>query len=393
MTAGDETANDVCGHSSCSDSPSHEAQGTVETVLGRESVGLEVDDVDNGVESQRRLASERLKILGADGPESAHRSALADIILYPTPYPEEEFSGQGIVMAAGGQLQVINAYTVIRALRLQGTKLPVELFYAGEGEMSAQAVEVLNDLEVTCLNIYYMEGVDPSWQLRGWQMKAQAVLRSSFEEVLWIDTDSVPYGDVSRLFEAADYTEFGSLFWQDWSTDPHWLTAEFMKSYGVTMIEGEREMEAGQFLISKSRCWTTLQVVSYMNVNWQHYFRRMYGDKDTWRFAFKLTNQRQGLAPFPADLLGRRDPSGRFCGNTMMHKDPSSRPAFLHRTLQSIPGLPTPSPVQSFNDSYLYSHILKLARSSQKSLSVNAVFVSACTLLGNGLVIWNPCGR
>ncbi len=41
-----------------------------------------------------------------------------------------------------------------------------------------------------------------------------------------------------------------------------------------------------------------------------------------------------GLAPWAADVLGADDPSGRRCGNAMLHKDERGDAFTVHRTLQ-----------------------------------------------------------
>jgi len=58
------------------------------------------------------------------------------------------------VRVAGGRLQIVSAYSVIRALRQFRCELPVELYYAGASEMSAEVVLVLNELDVLVLDIY-----------------------------------------------------------------------------------------------------------------------------------------------------------------------------------------------------------------------------------------------
>jgi alpha 1,2-mannosyltransferase len=146
--------------------------------------------------------------------------------------------------------------------------------------MSAEAVQVFNDLDVTVLDIYHsLEGVDAELPLRGFQIKAFAVLHSTFEQVLWLDSDAVPATNVTRIFSSETLNTHGSLFWQDWSRDPHWLTPQFMAVYGLHMHEGERELEAGQFVLWKRRTWHALQLVLYMNRNFPHFYRRLYGDK------------------------------------------------------------------------------------------------------------------
>jgi len=229
----------------------------------------------------------------APAGEADHVRALAALALELPPayesYRAGRFEGRGVVMAAGGRLQVANAYCVVRALRARGCRLPVELYYAGASEMSAQVVQVLNEMDVAVLDMHHsLAGDDAQLALRGFQIKAFAVLHSSFEEVLWLDSDSVPASDVSKAFESSAFRQHGSLFWQDWSRDPHWLTPQFLAAYGLHMQHGERELEAGQFVLCKRRCWTALQMVVYMNRHFVHFYRRLYGDKDTWRLAFKV---------------------------------------------------------------------------------------------------------
>ena len=205
--------------------------------------------------------------------------------------------------------------------------------------------QVVEGLDVQVLDIYHsVDASDGELPLRGFQMKAFAVLHSSFEQVLWLDSDAVPARNLTTLFDNSLYQRHGSLFWQDWSLDPHWLTAEWMAVYGMQMRAGEREVEAGQFVLCKRRAWLPLQLAVYMNRHFEHFYRRLYGDKDTWRLAFKMAGVDMGLVPLAADVVGADDPSGRRCGNTMLHKDELGRPITMHRTLQTLPGVPTPMP-------------------------------------------------
>ncbi|EKX53390.1 hypothetical protein GUITHDRAFT_49323, partial [Guillardia theta CCMP2712] len=213
---------------------------------------------------------------------------------------------------------VANAYVTLRMLRRIGCSLPVELFYADESEMSAEVVELLEGMGVVCYNIYHLPNVSSSLPLRGFQIKAFAVVFSSFEEVIWLDSDVVPLRNPLELFSSALYSAHGNVFWQDWSRDPHWISRDFLAAYGLRMEDGERELEAGQFAVSKRRAWRALQVVLYINSHFMHFYRRMYGDKDSWRLAFKLARLPLGRVARAADAVGLLDPSGRFCGNTMM---------------------------------------------------------------------------
>ena len=59
-------------------------------------------------------------------------------------YPEGKYEGKGVVMCAGGRLQIVNAYSVVRALRKFGCELPVQVYYAGPSGMSSDCRSLLS---------------------------------------------------------------------------------------------------------------------------------------------------------------------------------------------------------------------------------------------------------
>jgi hypothetical protein len=129
---------------------------------------------------------------------------------------------------------------------------------------------------------------------------------------------------------------------------------------------GEYEFESGQMVVDRARVWDALLVAAEINRRYSSYYRFMYvaflflrssfdlqaqvhmysdavwyryGDKDTFRVAFKMTGTPYSVVPVHAELLGSLLPSssGRalFCGDTMLHfaPEPASMPLFAHRTL------------------------------------------------------------
>jgi len=174
-------------------------------------------------------------------------------------------------------------------------------------------------------------------------MKAVALFHSSFEEILMMDADNLPASDPTYLFNTEEFLATGNLYWHDFSTDPHWIKPEFMALFGLTMQAGEYELEAGQVVLDKRRCWLSLLVYQYMNTHFQYFYRRMYGDKDTHRLAFKITGQPISVSKRHPESIGRFVASSvgpRFCGDTMLHLDAKGMPLFLHRTLSDFEALP-----------------------------------------------------
>jgi hypothetical protein len=131
-------------------------------------------------------------------------------------YPEGRFNGRGIVMSAGRRSYFTSAYVTIRALRSHhNCTLPIEVFYNGAAELPDTAIRHMEQAyRVKFVDVTAMaeaKGVD----LRGYQLKAFAIQLSSFEEVLWLDSDNIPLTDPSFLFEAEQYVTNGALFWPD----------------------------------------------------------------------------------------------------------------------------------------------------------------------------------
>src|SRR5579871_737429 len=102
-------------------------------------------------------------------------------------YSSQLFTGRGIVMVAGGRFLRISLLS-LRMLRRSGTKLPVELWMGKKDEYDANFCAEAEKLDVRCrlLNDYVGEAIQK------YQLKAFAMLLSSFSEVLFLDADNFP---------------------------------------------------------------------------------------------------------------------------------------------------------------------------------------------------------
>ena len=52
-------------------------------------------------------------------------------------------------------------------------------------------------------------------EMRGFPLKAYSLLLTTFDEVLFLDSDNTPIVDPSFLFDDPSYREKGNLFWPD----------------------------------------------------------------------------------------------------------------------------------------------------------------------------------
>lgn len=130
-------------------------------------------------------------------------------------YPSERFHGRGIVTTAGRRSYFTSVYVTLRVLREYiKTELPIEVFYGGDDELPQDAIDYINQefgntRAVDITSFPDVRGVNS----KGYQMKAMATLLSSFEHVIWLDSDNLPLRDPEILFDSLLYKQHGAVMW------------------------------------------------------------------------------------------------------------------------------------------------------------------------------------
>ena len=210
-------------------------------------------------------------------------------------------AGGGPSGRPGGGLQHwADAVLIFASLRRQGCVLPGELWLTPDeaAGLPAQAAEVLEGFVGSRIRV--LPG-DLSPAAAGPAAAASAVALSSFEEVLVVDTDSVPVGDACSLFDDPGFRATGSLFWRDF-----WPPSPAPELFQVT---GERDFldsthEGGQFLLDKRRAWRPLLLAGYMNLMGPGLYARLLADaeggdggKEALAFGFQIERLPRFLAP------------------------------------------------------------------------------------------------
>ena len=93
----------------------------------------------------------------------------------------------------------------------------------------------------------------------------------------------MPVADPTFLFDMPEYRACGAVFWPDCNRagPDHGTWAIFGVPY-----RDEWEQESGQLLIDKRRSWRALCLCDWYNRHSDYFYRVVYGDKDTFRFAW-----------------------------------------------------------------------------------------------------------
>jgi hypothetical protein len=204
-------------------------------------------------------------------------------------------------------------------LRLLGCRLPVELWHVGPEEVDAEMRRLVEPLGVRSVDAADVARRHPVRFLSGWPLKAFALLHSGFSRALLLDADNLPLVDPTFLFDSPQFRSCGAVMWPDSRTcaveDAAWTLT------GVPYRE-EPEVESGQVLVDRRACRGPVALASWMNNRHADFwYDHLYGDKDTFRLAWRKLN-----APFAMPLY----PPTRLKYAIWQH-DFDGRPIFQHR--------------------------------------------------------------
>ncbi|KAL6173217.1 mannosyltransferase [Exserohilum turcicum] len=199
----------------------------------------------------------------------------------------------GIVTTANAKYMPILLVS-LRMLRRTGCDLPMEVFIDDWSKYDATVCDtVLPSLNARCIvlsNIY--DTAADAKAPEHYQYKAFAILFSSFQHVLFLDSDAFPSQDPSGLFKTAPYTTHGLVTWPDF-----WAQSISEHFYHIAAIpevasQSRRSTESGQLLINKDVHRETILMMVYYNYYGPDYYYILLsqgspgaGDKETFTQA------------------------------------------------------------------------------------------------------------
>ena len=261
---------------------------------------------------------------------------------YKSKQPREPiglFKGRGIALVGGNRQYQTPFWVAVHAIRRTGCTLPIEIWFPHKELPSCHRIAELGKLDVTVRSFSELANQNPGdqdFELHSFMYKIFALVFSSFEEVLLLDSDIVAVKDPEFLFDAPEYKDHGTLLWKDF-----WNSSS---APDCQRILGERTAlsfthESGQMLVHKSRKWDALMLALYMN-SFPKFFYPLsvnymgWGDKEILAFAILSLGEDYGIVedgPDHVGVLSYMRPG--VIGNTMMQHDPSGLPLFMHANL------------------------------------------------------------
>lgn len=299
----------------------------------------------------------------------------------------------GIVMTAGGQEQLTNAYASMLVLRnVTQSNLPVAVCHYGD-EIPERSKTFISkrvkyvefvDLATFPFPDYHLPIFDgygaPRSREEGYMVKILAIRAAPFREIIYIDTDSFPLDKPETLFKLSEYKERGNIFWPDlWRGKTHLHEFFEMEKQSPWYRDGDlgawrdrvgkyfnpdkdkwkikeinseplppRQAEAGQFVFDRVRHWDILEYLMFINLHYNltYNVEGVLGDKDTFQVAFALAGKTEEynqvpIGPIAAMIDFERhgiygeNPRYKTLGNIQLHPDGSMM--FHHKTIEKIP--------------------------------------------------------
>lgn len=277
----------------------------------------------------------------------------------------------GVVLVGGGRFSWLSFLSIL-ALRRAGSELPVEIMmptYQDYEEEIEFCTSILPEYGASCVVI--PERLGPSvmlaWskKLANYQFKSLALMTSSFQNILLLDSDNVLVQNPDLLMVSDVFKEYGMVTWPDYwerTISPIYYDIADVKvnenkrvrynrlplnlpsgqeanveptqkeSVPFHDLEGtipNLSTESGQLLINKATHGKTLLLSLYYNLYGPNLFYKLFslgeqgeGDKDTFVAAAIVTKQKYYQLKSFIKTFGYADNNNNFQGVAMGQKDP-----------------------------------------------------------------------
>ena len=309
----------------------YDSRPTIDPIVVHHPASTEGSDKANG-ERQPSSHTLDLKEEVISSLKNSHKALLHDRGgLYGEEFKEKAkglFSSTGIVTVAGGQY-FAPAIVSIRMLR-RVSDLPVQVFIGDHMDYEPEICEhLLPALNAECFAVSDFLAQD-SVDVTHFQLKALAILFSSFESVLWLDSDCFTVRDPLEILNAEPFKSTGLVTWPDYwkaTEDPVFYDIAGMPSFPPGMPA--RSTESGELAISKEKHLSSLLLACYYNVYGPQYYYPILsqgatgeGEKETFLAAAVVLGLPYYRVKEHVGTLGYFTAEGNFKGGAMVQYHP-----------------------------------------------------------------------
>lgn len=215
--------------------------------------------------------------------------------------------GSKILICAGGDDLLTQAWANIRSLRDTGCRMPVTIVHADE--LSEKQTKIMAKLNVSFMNLkkYPYASRLPSIpkeyeSLKGFQIKIAALVATDADQVILSDADIVWVSNPENYLSGANVHTFQDIWHM--SNKQHNKSAQTAWLYKLHgMCTNVQETESGVVVMNRKECQSMVITLSRILENIDYYFKLAFGDKDLYDLAAHVNNISISKSPLP-HILG-----------------------------------------------------------------------------------------
>ncbi|KAF2151509.1 glycosyltransferase family 71 protein [Myriangium duriaei CBS 260.36] len=256
----------------------------------------------------------------------------------------------GIVISCGDRTLRFAAHLISNWRLELGSTLPIQVVYAGDGDLSRKNREQLSRIAKSSLEFLDITTVfndtilhlSTNW----WAIKPFAVLASRFERVILLDADTVFLQQPEVLFSHGAFLNAGALLFHDralrryaypdrnswWRDQSKYASATLNKSLVWNEYHAE-EADSGVLVVDKSRpdIFAGLLHIAWQNshaVQEERTFQKSYAEKESWWLGFELAGANCQFEEHYGGIVGWEDQDAenkRVCSSVIAHVDEDMR--------------------------------------------------------------------
>lgn len=251
--------------------------------------------------------------------------------------------GQGIVYLSGKKYYWLTILSIKYIRNILKDQTPIEIFIPirdKHDHYCNKISSVYSNVKCSYFTDYLSK--NQVLQLSGYQYKSLALLFSTFNEILYLDSDNIPLISTDLMFNNVQFKKNGFVSWPDF-----WKRSTNYKFYDMAGLQRFAEpistlpsVESGQILINKSTHLKTLILAYYYNFYGPSYFYPLFsqgfpgeGDKETFYLASRVVEEDSYLITgHKTKSFGLKDKQGSYKGQGILQIDPNDKSKywFLH---------------------------------------------------------------
>ena len=240
---------------------------------------------------------------------------------------------RGIVICSCDRLFDFSTH-LIKGIKAFSIDLPIVVAYIGDNDLSPAKQDYLNQLNVSALDVTKFFD-DSILKMEGFAVKPFAILAAPFQEVMFLDADTVFIQNPVNFFSDPGYIRTGQLFQKDralhhWYPKVKlWITDNIPQPFSETLLNTELwqgftdyQMDSSFLIIDKHRCLYSLLAACKLNANEERksFYTFYYGDKESFWLGAEMVNESYDFLPLLPGVFGDWLPGEHelLCGRQLM---------------------------------------------------------------------------